>query len=795
MTNADLNGKPYALNPHVWFDWVDVSSAKLGPVHCKSVIVAMTIAFIALSGWAESQYPNVAYGDTVTISESQARSDVTIAGKLIVTGGTTKPATVVFGSPAGEAQKTPAVIEVNGGRFGSSHGTTDPTTVNLGADGGRGQFVVKSGTLGVTVLNISASAAAGDDGYIDFARLEDGTARFRNITNNSSLTGRVTVAGNVTIGPDHGWYPTMHKKGATLYECADGITLTFDGDNCRAAVNEVNVPVRLRGNADVKFSIADKDAANFLTLQQGLSIETTGTLLFSGNGTYNISGSDIFGKDLTGIALEANTRLSFAAGKTNFAARVTAGNGARFSGSGVLLADVASGSKTFAVTTEGGLTLLKRGAGELVVDTTPQVSTLVLQDGTVRFVRDCVVSNVTVRAGTRLVADGAKVVLLKHPEELDVLETTNEGDFVFAIKTESGLDDVRRFAWRHELVKTGEGETRMYDPVLTGFVHVAEGRLSFSRLGLRDRYLKFTIKELLQFWYGGKYSPLAGMRARIYFYDVNGALCSDTTSYNTTFNLGTHPSSLTKGEVTAPSDTVWTKMGDYTDPFFMFRSSGGNPCRWLTGALTNAEDKVNFQVIYYRLPDPIAAEIDGINVNTPWDYGNPKAWMVESSTTGEDGTWQTILDKNERCAGMSSSNYGVMNGDSSKPAYRFSYVQPGVRGLADMLQVQVDDAATLDFTAKDGGQAINEITIDFEKGGGVLKGATLAAMGTLYLVNATKDLLNAPLPLVLEDLGNSDNIKSWKIVVNGEPKDRCIKYDAVSGKLSIVPNGLILLFR
>lgn len=774
----------------------------------KSLIVVLAVS-VAIGVRAESSYPNVAYGDTVTISTDQAEdSSVNVAGRLLVTGGKAAQAigtTIAIGSPADEEGdvKTPAAIVVTGGTFGKGEKDNN-VQLTLGAGGGRGGVQVSGGTFAVAKYNISANAQTNDTGYIDYLALSGASATVRELYNYSAYTARVVVAGTSTYATAHNWYGTMFQNGPVLFDCANGSKLTFYISNAMKTFNTSGIGVRVAGEANIVFSLAGgKSNGDSLTINSGARFENVGTVSFSGNSLVAINGSDVFSPNVTKLTL-SNVKLNFGANAVNEIRAVAGDSSSSFSGSGTLAlrpssADDETSGFTGSIVPASKLTLAKRGAGASTVTVSSGIiPKLKLEEGTLILKSACTVSNLTAEAGTTLVADGCEVTVVGTiPTGIDYVER-NGGRIVSVVSAGEGtLNEIRRSAWpaNVDLVKTGDGELRLYDPDLAGPVHVKAGTLSFSRLGLRDRYLKFTIKEILQFKFNGQLRPLAGWRGRIYFYDTNDVICTDTASYNTKFALGTHPSALTKGEVTAPADTVWTTVGDYTSPFFMFRTSGGNPCLWKTGVLTNSEDKVNFQVIYYRLPDPISAAIDGINVDTTWDYGSPKNWMVESSATGEDGTWQTILEKDEMCAGMGTTRCGPLNGDSTKSAYRFSYIQQGVQGLADSLQVQIDEGATLDFSAKNAGQSVDAITIDFEEGGGVLKGATLAAKGTLYLVNATKDLLNAPLPLVLEDLGNSDNIKSWKIVVNGEPKDRCIKYDAVSGQLSIVPNGLILLFR
>lgn len=776
----------------------------------KFVLVLVVSAIQCIH--AESEYPTVNYGDTVTVSSDQTGdTSIKVAGSLQVTGGKSAQTTgtrIALGSPTDEAGevKTPAAIVISGGTFGIGHSSSD-IQLTLGADGGRGGVQVSGGKFEVAKYSISANAQTNDSGYVDYLSLSGASATVRELYNYSAYTARVSVASTSTYGTAHSWYGTMFQSGPVLFDCADGAKLTFSIGNAMKTFNASGIGVRVIGTADVVFTISGGKANTYLTLNSGASFENVGTVTFSGDALVAVSGSNVFAPSVTQLSLTDNTELRFSAKATNEVRRASCSDAkSTFGGSGVLALRPASEEDP-----ESGfsgridptctLTLAKRGAGTSTATVTSGViPKLSLEEGTLVLKTDCTVSGLTVAAGTHLVADGVKVTLKSTPMDLSVLETVNGGSFEFSLDAASGLSELRKCAWDRELVKTGEGETRLYDPSLTGSVHVAEGTLSFSRLGLQDRYLKFTFKELLHFWYGGKDSPISALAVSVYFYNTDGVRSDDSTSHNDKITMGKAPLTLAKGEITAPVGTTYdangTESGGWRALSAMFRTGGsGNTPRWTTCPITNALDSACWQTVWYRLPDTITTDLDGINVYAAWDFGNPKAWTVESSATGEDGTWQTILDKNEQCAGMNQNRCYALNGNAAKPAYLFSYVQPGVRGLADALQVQVDEAATLDFTAKDGGQAVDAITVDFEKGGGVLKGAKLAATGTLTLVHATRALLKEPLPLVLENLGDAENLANWTLVVDGKTCVRQLEYDAESGKISAVPNGMVILFR
>lgn len=756
----------------------------------------------ALCVRAESQYPDVAYGDTVEISETRTETSVTVAGRLVVTGGAsaqTAATTIALGAPADDALgvRVPAVIEVRGGSFGSSRRTQQPTTVTIGKAGGRGALLVTGGELHAAVLSISKDTPTNETGYIEFARVEGGDLYLRTISNESAATGRVVVAGKSTIHSNHDWYPTMHAKGAFVYESENGAPIAFDLSNLRASFNGSQIPVLVRGNGDISIATHGSDVGNCLKYSAGACFDTTGTLTFSGRGTNMVQGSAIFGSRLKAVCLKANVPLSFDAGTVNVLPDITSEAGASIRGGGEIVADAAARDISWQADLCESLTVRKVGARTLTL-TSSGLPNLVNEAGTIRVTGiDSTASNLTLKAGSILVVDGVTLRYFSLTDEGGEVVCLNGGRFEWSRTVDAGLTEVRRALVPDGLVKDGAGALRLYDPALTGAVHVATGSLAFSRLGLSDRFLKFTFKELLPF----KDNPIGRLGVRVHFYDSDGVTSTNKEPKVNAVVMGKDPSTLAKGELTAPEGSTYdapgTAAGGWREISAMFRTegSGGNTPIWTTGLVTNALDDACWQTVWYRMSDALTTDFDGVNVSAAWNYANPRVWTIESSATGEAGTWRTVLDKNERCAGMDSSNSLWMNGDVTKPAYRLSYVERGVRGLADVLQAQVDAGATLDFTAKEGGQALDVITVDFARGGGVLKGARLAPSGMLVLVHATKALMAEPLPLVLEDLGDAGHLANWLLVVDGVLRGRRLSYNAEDGRITVHPNGLVLTIR
>jgi hypothetical protein len=451
----------------------------------------------------------------------------------------------------------------------------------------------------------------------------------------------------------------------------NGATITINRENTVKTLVTNDASLRFTGASPVTIMGNGKAQSPCCVLGTNVWFDNVGKVKFSGNEKAELSGAH-FGLEVTEILFDNSPQSVFSSANstTVIPCDLTFTNNAYLYGAGTLAFNTTSGDHVFSGPIHGtDLTMRKLGANTLTVSSTTNIPHLKIEEGTLLLKSTIAAKTLSVAAGaTVTVTDSLKI------ENGATVNAINGGKIVRLsdVATTTDLRGEMIRSW--DLIKTGAGELRLYDPQLSGFVRAAEGTLKFSKQGLSDRYIKLTFKELLQFWYGGSYSSLKGLCTRVVFYDTSAALCLDSSSYNTRFVLGTHPSALTKGEVTAPADTVWTQTNnDYGNPFFMFRSSGGVPPVWKTGAMTNAEDKVNFQILYYRLPDVIPTALDGVNLYSRWTYGNPKKWTLETSATGEDGTWHEVLAVDERTPGMSNNNCEWLNGNSAKPAYLLSY--------------------------------------------------------------------------------------------------------------------------
>ena len=386
----------------------------------KKLMPFVIAAALVRAAAAQSVYPNIEYGDTVTLSGTAADAAVTVAGTLVVPSGAVgaqaAATTVTFGSPSGSAN--PAEIRVTGGNFGNAHGSTKSTTVNLGDAGGSGRFVVTSGTLGVAMLNISANTADDGNGYIDYARVEGGTAKFRALVNNkASSTARLVVAGASTIGSAHGWYPTVYSgTGAFEVTSENGALINVDMGNIYPTWNTAGTVVRFTGNADCTIK---SSGGVTLAYNRGFTFANNGALTFVDNSTHVFYANGIVGGGVTNVFLKTSALVSLGANTTNAVRDVTGVASTIVKGSGVLEADASARDIAIDVPFGGSVTLRKTGSHALTLGKlVASVPAIRLDEGELKVSGTLLATNLTAAAGTSIVVDGGILIIGEGPVSL-----------------------------------------------------------------------------------------------------------------------------------------------------------------------------------------------------------------------------------------------------------------------------------------------------------------------------------------------------------------------------------------
>ena len=193
----------------------------------------------------------------------------------------------------------------------------------------------------------------------------------------------------------------------------------------------------------------------------------------------------------------------------------------------------------------------------------------------------------------------------------------------------------------------------------------------------------------------------------------------------------------------------------------------------------------------------------------------PNRWSLEGSVDGIH--WENVkadggdyvITTND-CPAVAKSRYFIFSGSSY--TYTSSTDTPSgsnplrhsggraIRGtstntyavLTNVRSVQVDHGATLELEGTN--PTFTDVTVDASKGGGVIRGATFGATGTLRLANYVNDGTAKTMLFDLSDTTSPENISRWGVAVGGEVRSRWhVKY--ANGQLTVLPPGMTMSFR
>ncbi len=637
--------------------------------------------------------------------------------------------------------------------------------------------------------------------------LEEPATVTMDVVNKSSVTSCVAVSGAVTWGRRGGykWDGTFGSGGPWRVTVAAGGCLTFSHGNQGGHLNDERVSVRFEGAGDVTFDHQyNAGASGAFGIREGADIANTGRLSMRGDK----SGAWTFGN---GSRLNGPTNIvaqgAPCAWIVNAGADVTVRNltwnrpGDTVSGTGRVTVDASEADVVVAANvpactwnttdTPNTLAFVKTGTHDAVFAVT-NLPALTVAEGCAVVTNDCRMGRLVVSVGATLIIDGGRVVC-SYIEKVGEIVCRNGGVVIIETDgtagTEAGM--LRTPLWSpNRLVKTGDADLIVYDPeTVTGSVHVAGGALRFSKRGLSDKYFRLTFKECWPFWYD-RQNHNKRLHSKIGLFDSQDRLISMGWGWNAT--NGTPAVELKEGQVTAPIGTVIVNTNgnvhavlianDYTQTGYMPE---------FDKVQTNAADTATWQEITARFFANTPA-IDGLNMYTGWDHGSPRVWTVETSATGADGSWRTVMDVTNAPSPPNQNHWGYIGGDSSKPAYHFRYLEPGVTGLADVLQIQVDGGAVLDFTSKTGGQTVDRIVIDLTAGGGTVSNIVFATSGIVELKGTTQTP-QGELPLVCAAASGEENLARWDVTVAGVK--RAVRVSLRDERLVLTAAGTLLIVR
>jgi hypothetical protein len=747
-------------------------------------------------------------GPSDTIDSSIAYDTMTITNCLSVQGGAvvTVPTVTMTGGSL--------VVTGSGSAFGENRSgeTSTRTTYTLNPDAGGAYPLLSaenSGALKIYSATVAAGGA-GTGGVFDVLDIDSATAYVRWLYNDSSLTGRVTFAGTAASVTRQGAMASVTEhaifmRGAWLLALDGGVSATIDVGNQRGILNASGVSVRTTGTGGLTIKDSSTTAMVF---NDGVVFDHAGALVMSrssGNnlGQFSFASGTSIGSNVTRV--EAGTdkvSLEIAEGAMiNVNDFDFSKDECSVTGGGRIVVD-GTAPRTFkaGIPADSLLTLEKTGSAELGISATTNIPNLVVNGGTVRISNDCFVANLSGAVGATLIADGCTVALAGGNYVLGGLElaTANGGSFV----------------------KTGAGTARLYSPgALGAALHVAEGDAVFSAIGLSQRYWRFTFK-------GMSGTVPAPVRLRgIYLLGTTGAWensgignSAETADngYVTEIETPTLAANTARYFVNSSTNVVADPSQSYFKISYLKQlfatTNGGNNRPVLLSPLVDSGNPDSWLSIEFRLNNG-GNPITGYNLcngtgTTSGAY--PSAWSVYASDDGE--TWTEVDSRSGETCQSGSGKYYTYDGGAEYTGdikgkgvaelqgvlaehFKFSgYKSNGLEAdAAKALSIQVDGGASLDLTAFTvATQKVAAVTIDFTKGGGTVYGGDIASGGMLILKNADGVNLGDALPLLFQNVSDTDNFASWAVIIDGRETGRKVKLR--NGRLSF-EGGLMIIVR
>ena len=789
---------------------------------------------LALATTATADDYTLAAGQTDTFSDKAIHTyeTVTIAGDLAILGDTKFTATTAVNLVGGTV-----LVNGNSSVFGHrSHRDLNPgvtATFSPAADSGRYTKVtlLNGVAYGFNVdgksdyanfaakkLVIEAETAASrteyPDGTFDFIETtgSGGGANFCEVENNSSLTGRVSVAGTSSMfgcGNGNTWGNGFFKSGNFLLDIASGKTLRFNASDKGASYNQAGCNVLATGAGNLLFLQRYNSGSTMKTaIRRGAVLDVSGTITFDCSssaagayGWFNLADSGVFGPNVGRI------KTADVVGKKPVFIEVPAGvavtvhdveikrEGDGLIGVGTVRIDATGAARTFEANipatfgsgnTANTLTVAKIGANVATIAAT-NIPTLKVEEGVVSLTSDCVISHLEGASGATLIADGCTVTLGDGGCFANGLafETANGGAFV----------------------KTGAGSTIVYAPgALGGTLHVASGNLEFSAYGLSQKFWRWTFMKVAS-------SPNPLWIGRLWLFDAD----SNHAATNLTQVADNKtPSSIGAGGVCWEYNTSTNLYRDSSaTQWFNYETALGkvfsdglsanmNNFPKLATPVVDPENSVSWPsiVIHRRTNEK---NVTGYNMMAEDNAHYPVSWKVEAS---EDGvTWTEIETRTDETHAHPGQYYfydgehkDTANTARGAPLQHFLFSGYKSNGLAaddvKSVMLQVDDGASVDLTAFTAApQKIGGLVVDLAAGGGTVTGGAIGTNGTLSVVNGNPGFaFGAPLPITLSGVDDTANLGRWSVSVDGVGVTGRVKLDA-DGHLVVVAFGTVVYFR
>ena len=367
---------------------------------------------------------NVIYPVSVTTN-----TPVTIKGTLTMPAGAINRCSSVS-MPGGS-------LFIEGGLLGYYENKAASYTLSQGEDGTYARIVATGGQVGsrdtmTLAKETQPIANLSEDGYLDYLTLRDGAGMaIAAIDNNTSVTGRLTIAGTGATFTSHGWNTAgRFRKGNHVLRLQDGAVFNFNMSNQRGNWNAEGVSIVTEGTGDIRLLHQQTAGSAYqLNVRSGAYFNHHGKLGMGrgGAGAYvamiNFTASDVIGPNVTDLCTDkygsvdpsTQMRIDDDVTLTVRSAHLAAGGSCSVFGAGTLKIGAADGTSGFTATSfdvDCTTVIEKVGANEMTLElkgTDKWMPTLKLTEGTVRFVANTTVGELVPNGG-RFVIDAGKVV-------------------------------------------------------------------------------------------------------------------------------------------------------------------------------------------------------------------------------------------------------------------------------------------------------------------------------------------------------------------------------------------------
>lgn len=380
-------------------------------------------------------------GDADALSEEVTYGTMTVAGDLsaYVPGGTAKSVKKITVASLNLDGGT-VTIDPDGGSqyFGLGLCQTSArggTAVSVAEDGGRYGFITVKNINAALDIGLGAEkitiAKEGEgfsaaDGIVDIARIENGALFVRQLYNDSSYTGRVTIAGGgISFFGRRGASSASSfvTKGPFIVRLQDNSTWNFGFYNNRGAVNAENQALQCIGDGDVIISSRKYNGNDDAHIRNGAFFNHRGVLTLAADGaneaSFNIDAGNIIGPNVTKLVLTDDTviladgiTLKVPDVESSANAVLTVADG----GVATVQIDATEQVRTASlnIAANAKLTVEKLGPYDLAFTATANIPTLKLHDGVARFASDCTIQTLDCADGGCVVAEDGAVVLIEN---------------------------------------------------------------------------------------------------------------------------------------------------------------------------------------------------------------------------------------------------------------------------------------------------------------------------------------------------------------------------------------------